>query len=103
MKNVEELLGTRRRELQTIAEQLIEKETLYYRDLVNILEPARTPSDIDRELAELGNRKLVGKQPLLTIDQITGKITTGTSGKGGTGNGGADAGGSANNNQSPRK
>ena len=99
MKNVEELLGTRRRELQTIAEQLIEKETLYYRDLVNILEPARTPSDIDRELAELGNRKLVGKQPLLTIDQITGKITTGTGGKGGSAGGGADNGGSTNNNQ----
>lgn len=72
MKSVEALLGKHRRELQLIAEALVEKETLYYRDLVNVLEPARLPSDIDRELAELAARKFVGKRPVITMEHITG-------------------------------
>lgn len=82
MKSAEELLGGHKRELQLIAESLVEKETLYYRDLVAILEPQRSLSDIDKELAELGLRKMVGKRPLLTMEHITGLITGGTGGNG---------------------
>ncbi len=70
--NVEHLLKKHRKEVQAVAEALIEKETLYYRDLVTILEPHRTDADVQVELAELAERKHVGKSPSLTLNGILG-------------------------------
>ncbi|MBY0359363.1 MAG: AAA family ATPase [Candidatus Obscuribacterales bacterium] len=71
-KNVEELLQTRKAQIERLAEALVEKETLYYRDVVNILEPERTDADIQRELAEIAERKLVGKNHHLELNGILG-------------------------------
>ena len=70
--NVEQLLVKHKGEIEGLGEALIEKETLYFRDLVNILEPARSDADIDREIAELAERKMVGKTPGLHLHGITG-------------------------------
>jgi hypothetical protein len=48
----------------------VEKETLYYRDIVGILEPNRSSVDIERELEELAERKLVGKPPVVNLEGI---------------------------------
>ncbi len=71
-ENVERLLQSHRGEVERLAEALIEKETLYFRDVVKILEPARSDADIEKELAELAERKLVGKSPTITLQGITG-------------------------------
>src|SRR6202020_2988606 len=42
LNNVQELLRTHRAELDRIAHALLEKETLYYRDIAKILEPSRS-------------------------------------------------------------
>jgi cell division protease FtsH len=68
--NVEELLNAHKRELELIANALVEKETLYYDDLVALLEPLRTKDDIRRELAEMAERKHVGKRAALDINSI---------------------------------
>lgn len=85
MKNVEVLLQEHRRELELIANALVEKETLYYRDLVAILEPQRTNEDIERELAQMGDRKLVGKQQFLDLAAIRGRLVGGLGGPAGGG------------------
>lgn len=70
--NVEKLLGSRKAQLEALADALVEKETLYYMDVVNILEPTRTDSDIQKEIAELSERKLVGKSAQLTLAGFLG-------------------------------
>jgi ATP-dependent metalloprotease FtsH len=97
MKNVEELLHSHRRELELIATGLVEKETLYYRDLVAILEPQRSQSDIDSELAAMGERKLVGRQAYVGINSL---ILGGGSSTGGNGGGSTGGNGGSSNNQS---
>ena len=71
LKNVEALLRSRRSQLDNLARALVEKETLYYRDLVAILEPERPSSEIERELLQLAERKLVGKPPVINLEGIT--------------------------------
>jgi ATP-dependent metalloprotease FtsH len=90
--NVEELLKRKKPELEKIGKALIEKETLYYRDLVAVLEPERTDAEIERELAEMAERKLVGKSPSLTLAGLA------LGGGNGGGNGGGGNGGGASNN-----
>lgn len=85
MKNVEELLQKHKRELGLIAEALVEKETLYFRDLVAIMEPQKTAADIEKELATLGDRKLVGKQNFLDLAGIRGRLLGGPAIPGPTG------------------
>ena len=70
--NVEKLLSTKKTELEALANALVDKETLYYMDVVNILEPARTDSDIENEIAELSERKLVGKSAQLSLHGFLG-------------------------------
>lgn len=77
MKNVEELLTKHKRELELVANALVEKETLYYSDLVAILEPQKTAADIEKELAHMGDRKLVGAQRFLDLNGIRGGVVAG--------------------------
>jgi ATP-dependent metalloprotease FtsH len=70
LENVRSLLRSKRAELDRLAHALVEKETLYYRDIVAILEPHRTAGDIERELEELAERKLVGKPPVVNLEGI---------------------------------
>ncbi|MBX9690031.1 MAG: hypothetical protein K2X27_25190, partial [Candidatus Obscuribacterales bacterium] len=70
--NVEKLLQSKRPQLEALATALVEKETLYFRDVVAILEPSRTDSDIERELQELSERKLVGQTPQLSLQGFLG-------------------------------
>jgi ATP-dependent metalloprotease FtsH len=71
-QNVEKLFQSRRSQLEALADALVAKETLYYRDVVKILEPARTEMEIEGEIAELSERKLVGKQVQLTLSGFLG-------------------------------
>jgi hypothetical protein len=50
----------------------VEKETLYYKDVVRILEPNRSEEDIKRELALMGERKLVGTPPIVNLETLAG-------------------------------
>lgn len=70
--DVEKLLSSKKAQLEMLAEALVEKETLYYRDVVRILEPSRTDADIEKEIAELAERKLVGKSPQLQLNGFLG-------------------------------
>ena len=70
LENVRKLLVTHRRELDHIAQALVEKETLLYQDIVSILEPDKSASEIDREVRELAERQFVGKVPLLNLEAI---------------------------------
>jgi ATP-dependent metalloprotease FtsH len=70
LDNVRKLLVTHRKQLDQLAYALVEKETLYYKDIVNILEPQKTQDSIDREIRELAERKLVGKIPILNLEAI---------------------------------
>ena len=71
-ENVENLLRVKRPELEKIARALIDKETLYFKDIVRILEPSRTEADIDKEIDTLGDRKLVGKPAVVNINTLPG-------------------------------
>jgi cell division protease FtsH len=71
MKNVEQLLQGHRKEIERLVDALIEKETLYYEDVVAILEPSKPKAEIEQELQALGERKLVGKRPILSLDFIS--------------------------------
>lgn len=71
-QNVEKMFQSKRAQLQALADALVEKETLYYRDVVAILEPTRPEADILREINELSDRKLVGKAPQLTLEGFLG-------------------------------
>jgi hypothetical protein len=72
LKNVEALLLAKRKELDQLAHALVEKETLFYRDLVAILEPHRSDADVEREIATLADRKLVGKRREISFDLVAG-------------------------------
>ena len=76
--NVRQLLRAKRTELDRIARGLYEKETLYYKDLVHILEPDRSEEDINREIETLTERKTVGKTPVINIDRLPGLPPKGT-------------------------
>lgn len=72
--NVESLIRAKRKELDLLAAGLVEKETLYYTDIVKILEPDRSMEDIEREIRSFSDRKLVGKKPVLDMDILQGLI-----------------------------
>jgi ATP-dependent metalloprotease len=67
LQSVEGLLHSKRAQLDVLAHALMEKETLYYRDLVAILEPERAPDDIEKEMSRLSERRLVGKPPVIDV------------------------------------
>lgn len=70
--NVEKLLNAHRDKVQLLAQALMEKETLYYHDVAKILEPTRTDADIEKEMQEIAERKLVGKPLEVNINLIAG-------------------------------
>ena len=81
-ESVNKLLGQHKDKVQKLAEALMEKETLYYRDIVAILEPERTDEEVARELALMEERKLVGKPREVTLSILQGlKGVTGGTGK----------------------
>ncbi|MBK9774559.1 MAG: hypothetical protein IPP57_27660 [Candidatus Obscuribacter sp.] len=55
LETTRNLIKSKRAELDLIAKALVEKETLYYRDLVAILEPQRSKEDIDQEISKCLN------------------------------------------------
>ncbi|HEY9755770.1 MAG TPA: AAA family ATPase [Oculatellaceae cyanobacterium] len=101
MKNVKELLRSRRSELDQIAHALMEKETLLYEDLASILEPQRSRADILKEMEALEERQLVGTPPIIDFEHL-GSLTGWGGGKSGsagpsTGNGSPNIGNPNNN------
>jgi len=100
LDNVEKLLRSKRTELDKMAAALMEKETLYFRDIVAILDPDKTDEEVNREIETLSERKLVGKKPVIDLDFIAG-LSGISKGKAGTGNGnGNGSKGTPNNNDS---
>lgn len=88
VESTRNLIKSKRAELDKIARALVEKETLYYRDLVAILEPTRSQEDIEREINALAERKQVGTPAVISLDLLPGLtgISTGN-GKNGKKNG----------------
>lgn len=86
-ENVENLLRSKRKELDQLAQGLIEKETLYYADIVKILEPHKTAEEIEKEVRSISERKLVGKKPRIDVDILEGLIGISKGGKNGKKNG----------------
>lgn len=84
LTNVRNLLKDKRKELDLIAHGLVEKETLFYKDLVHILEPGKTDEQINKEIATLSERKLVGTAPIVNLEFLPGLTQIGQ--QGGSGN-----------------
>ncbi len=72
LNNVRELLLAHKDRLTNLAEALMEKETLYFRDVAKILEPQRSEIEIEREMLVLAEKKLVGKVVTVNLDAIKG-------------------------------
>lgn len=88
LENVEKLIRSKRAELDKLATALVEKETLYYADIVQILEPAKTREEIQKEVEAVSERKLVGKRPVIDMDFLAGVSSIGKNGSNGSnGNG----------------
>lgn len=96
MENVTNLIKAKRVQLDKLAQALVEKETLYFADIAAILEPERSKDDIQREIDLLGTRKLVGKPPVIDLDNFGGWALPGVGGSGATQPGGS------NNNKTPK-
>jgi len=94
-ENVDKLIVSKRAELDKIASALVEKETLYYKDLVKIFEPTKSDAEIEKEIAELSDRKFVGKRPVINADFIGQLGTLGTK-KNGKSNGNGSSNGDKN-------
>ncbi len=74
LSRVRELLGAHKEGLRQLAEALVEKETLFFRDIAKILEPHRSEIDIEREMLILAEKKLVGKTVVVNLDAIKGLV-----------------------------
>ncbi len=70
LDNARSLISTKRPELDRLAHLLMEKETLYYPDIVSCLEPHRSRTDIAQEIQALSERQLVGKPPVINLKAI---------------------------------
>lgn len=82
LENVQSLLRSKRAELDRLAHTLLEKETLYYKDVAAALEPQRSVSEIEKELLELAERRLIGTPPVINLENI-GSLTGGSGSSGG--------------------
>lgn len=87
LENVNSLLRAKRPELEKMANALMEKETLYFKDIVGILEPDKTMEEINKEIDTLSERKLVGTKPVIDLNFIAGLsgISKGKAGTNGSG------------------
>ncbi len=72
METVRNLLRSKRPELDRLSHALLEKETLYYKDIVAILDPARTPEEVELEMQQMAARRLVGKPPVVNLGAVSG-------------------------------
>ncbi|MBA4078165.1 MAG: hypothetical protein C0508_24270, partial [Cyanobacteria bacterium PR.023] len=72
LENTRNLLKEKRKELDLIAHALVEKETLFYKDLVKILEPSKSDAEVNKEIATLSERKLVGTAPIVNLEFLPG-------------------------------
>ncbi|HEY9683776.1 MAG TPA: AAA family ATPase [Oculatellaceae cyanobacterium] len=105
LKNVQDLLRTKRAQLDQIAHALLEKETLLYEDLAAILEPERSRADILKEIETLEERQMVGTPPIVDFEHLGslagwsggGRSGDGSSGTGNGGNAGSQIGNPNNN------
>src|SRR6185369_15740855 len=70
LETARELLGSHKKELDAIAALLVEKETIYFKDLAKIMEPQRTDADLEKEIAQLAERKFVGRPIVIDINAI---------------------------------
>jgi cell division protease FtsH len=96
LKNVQDLLRTKRAQLDQIAHALLEKETLLFEDIALILEPERSRADIIKEIETLQERQLVGTPPIVDFDHL-GSLAGWGKGKGGKGGTGNDSGSATGN------
>lgn len=72
IKNVRELLEKHKDKMKILAETLLEKETLYFRDIAKILEPQRSDIEIERDMLMIAEKRLVGKVPVINLEGIKG-------------------------------
>jgi cell division protease FtsH len=70
LNNVRDLLRTHRDGLDRLAQALIEKETLHFRDIAKILEPERSDIDVEREALAIAEKRTVGKELILNLEAI---------------------------------
>lgn len=70
LHNVRELLKSNRDKLDKLAHELLEKETLTFREIAKVLEPHRSEIDIEREALALAEKRLVGKAIELNLEAI---------------------------------
>lgn len=80
LENVRSLLKEKRKELDQIAHALVDKETLFYKDLVNILEPGKSEAEINKEIDTLSERRLVGVAPIVNLEFLPGLTQVGQQG-----------------------
>ncbi len=72
LENTRQILKKHRDGIDRLAAALMEKETLFFRDIARILEPDRSELDIERESLILAEKKLVGKVPIINLEGIEG-------------------------------
>ncbi len=72
LNNVRGLLSQHKDKMKNLAEALIEKETLNFRDIARILEPHRSEMEIERDLLVMAEKRLVGKVPVINLEAIKG-------------------------------
>lgn len=58
----------------------MDKETLFYKDLVNILEPGKSEAEINKEIDTLSERRLVGVAPIVNLEFLPGLTQVGQQG-----------------------
>lgn len=103
LDNARALVKAKRQELDRLAHLLMEKETLYYPDIAACLEPQRSLIDIEREMLQMSERRLVGKPPVINLGAITSgaKGASGSSTPAGSGPSASGLPDNAANNQLP--
>lgn len=77
LENVRKILTGHKDKLKRLAEALVEKETLSYKEIAQILEPQKSEIDIERELLVLAEKRLVGKVPVINLEAIKGLAALG--------------------------
>jgi hypothetical protein len=70
LSNTRQLLSQHKDKMKTLAEALIEKETLNFREIAKILEPHRSEMEIERDLLVMAEKRLVGKVPVVNLQAL---------------------------------
>ena len=72
MEETRKILKQHKDGLDRVAAALMEKETLFFRDIAKLLEPHRSEIDIERESLILAEKQLVGKTIVVNLEGIKG-------------------------------